>query len=79
MLLHRFRSRIGIGLVVCGASLVVSAVTLRGAEDPERAIRDGFETPGTAWEQEQTDATINLLAHDRSKRAAHEGRLSEHF
>ena len=39
-----------------------------------RMIRDHFETPAPAWEQEQTDAPINLLAHDRSPRAAHDGR-----
>ena len=37
-----------------------------GADDPlTRTIRDGFETPATVWEQEQTDAMINLFAHDR--------------
>ncbi len=48
------------------------------AEEPTM-IREGFETPGTVWRQEQTDATITLLAHDRSTRAAHEGKTSEHF
>src|SRR4051794_11279288 len=81
MLLQWFRSRIGVGLlaVVAGALVLASSATLRGDDDPSHAIRDGFEGPGTAWEQEQTDATIKLLAHDRSRRAAHEGRLSEHF
>src|SRR4051794_36189844 len=81
MLLQWFRSRIGVGLlaVVAGALVLAASATLRGDDDPSHAIRDGFEGPGTAWEQEQTDATIKLLAHDRSRRAAHEGRLSEHF
>ncbi len=33
-------------------------------------IRDGFETARPIWNQEQTDATIHLLEHDRSRRAA---------
>src|SRR5262249_27037656 len=37
------------------------------------------ETGATVWRPEQTDATINLMAHDRSPRAAHQGRLSEHL
>ena len=52
---------------------------VQGGDDPSRMIRDGFETPATVWEQEQTDAVINLLAHDRRSGAAHDGRLSEHF
>jgi hypothetical protein len=42
-------------------------------------LRDGFETPQTVWKQEQTDANVTLQAHDRSNRAAHEGRTSERF
>ena len=61
------------------ATLAVAAAVLRAADDPTRMIRDGFETPATVWEQEQTDAVINLFAHDRTQRAAHDGRLSEHF
>jgi hypothetical protein len=73
------RHRKVIVLFACGMCLSAPAVVLRGDDEPARAIRDSFETPTTAWEQEQTDATINLQAHDRSKRAAHDGRLSEHF
>lgn len=77
----RLRGRTGIvGFTcVCVTCLAVAATASRGADDPARTIRDGFETPGTAWVQEQTDATINLYAHDRSKRAAHDGALSEHL
>jgi hypothetical protein len=59
------------GSVACGAD----------GEKPAASavIRDGFESPRTAWNQEQTDATINLQAHDQTTRAAHEGRTSEHF
>jgi len=42
-------------------------------------IRDGFESPGTVWKQEQTDTTITLKTHERTTRAAHEGRTSERF
>src|SRR4051812_33880976 len=42
-------------------------------------LHDGFETPQVVWEQEHTDTTINLIAHDRSVRAAHDGKLSERF
>ena len=73
------RSRTGVAVLAGLATLAVSAAVLRAADDPARMIRDGFETPATVWEQEQTDAVINLFAHDRSQRAAHDGRLSEHF
>lgn len=49
------------------------------AEAPAASLHDGFESPGVAWRREHTDATINLLAHDRSDRAAYDGALSEHF
>ncbi len=43
------------------------------------SIRDGFEGPRTSWRREQTDATIQLFAHERTNRAAREGKTSEHF
>ena len=52
---------------------------LGGDSPPQGILRDGFETERTAWRQEATDATIRLLAHERSERAAHEGKLSERF
>jgi hypothetical protein len=73
------RSRTGVGVLTGLVILAVRAAALQGADDPARMIRDGFETPSTSWEQEQTDAVINLGVHDRTQRAAHEGRLSEHF
>lgn len=42
-------------------------------------IRDGFEGERTSWQEEYTDTTVRLLAHERSDRAAHGGRLSERF
>lgn len=42
-------------------------------------LRDGFESPAVAWRRERADTTINLLAQERSDRAAYEGRLSERF
>ena len=67
-------------LLVGGALVAVA----RGPEqDPgagaEAMIRDGFETPKVAWRQEQTDATVKIFAHERTKRAAHEGQFSEGF
>jgi|GEM_PF-1070888 len=59
--------------------LAGSAAWLRGAEDSEESLRDGFESPRTVWRQEQTDATITLHEHERSNRAAHGGRTSERF
>jgi hypothetical protein len=70
--------RAGAVLLALAAGLLVALIA-RGADDPARTIANGFESPGTIWEQEQTDAQINLFAHDRSPRAAHEGRVSEHF
>ena len=52
--------------------------TARRPRAPE-VLRDGFETPQPVWEREHTDTVIRLLEHDRSQRAAHDGRLSEHF
>ena len=50
-----------------------------GSDSPLGILRDGFETDRVTWRQEATDAAIRLIAHDRSDRAAHEGKLSEHF
>jgi hypothetical protein len=50
-----------------------------GAPADGNVIRDGFETERTTWQQEYTDTAVRLLAHERSERAAHGGRLSERF
>ena len=55
-------------LLAPGAVSRTSGATV---DAPSAVIRDGFETSRTLWNQEQTDATINLLAHDRTSRAAH--------
>ncbi len=69
-------------MLVCLAVIFIAT----GADQPPTpavvepaVIRDGFETPRPVWNREQTDATITLQVHDRSDRAAHEGRTSEHF
>jgi len=49
------------------------------SKEPPASLHDSFETPQVAWEREHTDTTINLIAQDRSVRAAHDGNLSEHF
>ena len=42
-------------------------------------LRDGFEERQPIWLREYSDASVNLIAHERSERAAHGGRLSERF
>ena len=67
---------VAMGLIV---TLVVAS---RGDGQNDAAtgeLRDGFETAQTIWQQEATDATVKLIDHDRSARAAHGGRLSERF
>jgi hypothetical protein len=49
------------------------------AASPSDTFRDGFESAQPSWEREYTDATIRLQSHDRSPRAVHEGRFSEHY
>lgn len=67
----------GLGIVACLVAVVTTAARAGAAEAAQ--IQDGFESARTAWSQESTDAAIRPLAHDRTNRAAHEGRLSEHF
>jgi hypothetical protein len=45
----------------------------------EQGHHDDFETPQVVWEREHIDTTINLIAQERSVRAAHDGKLSERF
>ncbi len=59
--------------------MAASISPLRGAEAPPGTIQENFESARPAWHQEETDATIRLIAHERSDRAAHEGRFSERF
>lgn len=69
-----------LGLVL---GLVLSAIGATQAQDGPAAadgvLRDGFESQTPSWQSEYLDTTINLIAHDRSNRALHGGRLSEHF
>ncbi len=69
--------------VLSAAILLAAGVAARtgdaSQDAPKSVIRDGFETSRPVWNQEQTDATIGLIAHDRSQRAAHEGKTSEHI
>ncbi|WP_076349805.1 hypothetical protein [Paludisphaera borealis] len=79
------RSRIGwvLGIVTAsGAMLGYAADEPNEPNVPKQEVavlHDGFETPGVVWQREHTDTTINLLAQERSERAAHDGRLSERF
>ena len=59
--------------------LLVAAWAGEDKSDRPDAWVDGFETAEPTWQREYTDATVNLQVHDRSQRAAHGGRLSEHF
>ncbi len=61
--------------------LFVASILVR-AQDKAPAtgvIHEGFESERPTWRQEQTDATVTLRTHQRTNRAAHEGRMSEHF
>ncbi|HKI16563.1 MAG TPA: hypothetical protein VKA15_01725, partial [Isosphaeraceae bacterium] len=72
--------------VIVAAGMIVGLVLAsdRGddkepAPDAKGALRDGFEETQPIWLREYSDATVNLIAHERSQRAAHGGRLSERF
>ena len=72
-----------IALVIsAGLSWCAGGQPKGGEEEPKTpatSLHDSFETAQIAWEREHTDTTINLIAQDRSVRAAHDGNLSEHF
>jgi hypothetical protein len=42
-------------------------------------LHEDFETTRPSWRQEDTDATVDLRAHERSDRGAHDGKTSERF
>lgn len=67
------------GLGVFLAALAVAAAPPETGTDKGGTLHDDFESARVSWKREETDTTIRLLAHDRSNRAAHDGRLSEHF
>jgi hypothetical protein len=58
---------------------VVSSSSEQATPVPPDTLFDGFETAQPSWQREYTDAAIDLRVQDRSQRAAHGGRLSEHF
>ncbi len=66
-------------LLATAALLSAWALSLGGAEPGAGTIHDDFESDRPVWRQEQTDTTVNLVAHERSPLAAHDGRLSERF
>ena len=70
--------------VMFAAGMVVGSIVVsNGGEDKGPAatgtLRDGFETGQPIWQREYSDTTVNVATQDRSDRAAHGGRLSEHF
>ncbi len=81
-----FSWRSGFGLAVAVGALAVGVWAAQEPAGRERsrpangaALHDGYETGRTSWQQEYTDATVRLLVHERSDRAAHGGKLSERF
>ena len=78
-------SRRNVSVLAAAGFLAAGLVAARGAQpqgsQPAEGavIRDGFEAGPTSWLREYTDTTVRLLAHERSPRAAHGGRLSERF
>lgn len=75
-------ARMGLSAVVMVGAFAWGAGAARGqqvGDGPSGSIRDGFESPKVAWRQEQTEATVKLYAHERTRRAAHEGFQSEGF
>ena len=83
-----FRRALCVGLsslaiLACGTLVVRGRVS----DEPPPAektnsdatLHESFETERPSWRQETTNVAVNLTAHDRSERAAHDGRLAEHF
>ncbi len=78
-----FLSRRGVTFLVAAGLLAagLGATGIEAVEPPTETgvLRDGFETGRVTWQREYTDATVRLLAHERSDRAAHGGKSSERF
>ncbi len=73
----RHLSGTGVSVAISAVLMALSVASLRGEDETPEAIHDGFEGPRTIWSREVTDATVQLLAHDRSGRARHKGLSSE--
>ena len=71
----RVTTRLAAWLLTISTALVGHAVL--GDDDDAPMIRDGFESARIVWNQEQTDASITPIKHDRTQRAAHNGLMSE--
>ena len=71
----RVKTRLAAWLLT--ASLSWLGRSALGADDPAVMIRDGFESSRILWNQEETDAAITPIKHDRTNRAAHNGLTSE--
>ncbi len=72
-----------LGRIVVSAGFVVALVVAARGDGENRAaegvLREGFETSQPTWQRETTDTTVRLIDHERSQRAAHDGRQSERF
>lgn len=64
--------------VLLGLVIAASAVA-QDADRPSTTFREGFEGPKPSWRREETDATVKILAHERTALASHEGKSSERF
>ncbi len=76
--------RLVAGIVATGMIVGLVLAAVRGDDkepspDAKGALRESFEEPQPIWLREYSDATVNLIAHERSNCAAHGGRLSERF
>ena len=71
----RVTTRLAAWLLTISTAVVGHAVL--GDDDAAPMIRDGFESARIVWNQEQTDASITPIKHDRTQRAAHNGLMSE--
>src|SRR5262249_19714097 len=65
-----------LGLAACGLG---DEPGPQSSRVKEQSLHDDFETPLVVWEREHIDTTINLIAQERSVRAAHDGKRSERF
>ncbi len=79
-----FLSRRDIAVLATAGFMALGTGVIGGEPAKEKpaksaVIRDGYETGPPTWQREYTDATMRLIAHERSDQAARSGRLSERF
>ena len=67
-----------VGLVLIAPAIAQEPVATAPA-GAMTTLHQGFESDRPTWRQEESDASVDLKAHDRSDRAIHDGRRSERF